>query len=351
MASLHKLSPTNRRRFIKTAGAATVAGLAGCTSTDDSGGDGDGGSNGSDYPDDLINFIVPYGEGGGTDIYARHFIPLVSEILDTPMQVENIEGAGATRGMTAISQADSDGYEIGMGVPPGTGIINYLAAPDQFEIDYADFTPIGIVGQSTHVIAVNPDLDVDYQGLIDLYQSGDISTFGGQEVGSMVHIGAIQARDNHGMEFDEYVAYDGTAPTFQAVASGEVPAGISSETGAEPFAEDGDIEVVADLSHHGGLVMDIPSVEDFGYDNIDQFSLVSRAIMGPLGLNESVVDKLEGAFEEAANSEESEQWEEETGNVVLWGDREDCREAWHGSLERIPEEVDMEMVREAIGYE
>jgi len=362
-------SVVNRRRFVQSTGVAAVAGFAGCSGGggggdggdggDGGGGDGgdggdgggDGGGGGSNYPSELINFIVPYGPGGGTDIYARHFVPLVSDILDNPMQVENIEGAGATRGMTEISMADPDGYEIGMGVPPGTGMLTYLAAPDTLQISYESFTPICVVGESTHVVMANPDLDVDYEGLIELYQSGEASSFGGQAVGSMVHIAALQTRDNHGMDFDEYIAYDGSGPTAQAVASGEVAAGIASETAAQPFAEEGDVEVVADLSDNGGLVMDIPSVTDYGYDNVNQFSVVSRAVLGPEGLSENVVDTLEGAFEEAVKSDASAQWEEETGNVVVWGDREVCRERWHGALETIPEQVDMEMIREEMGIE
>ena len=359
-------SVVNRRRFVQSTGVAAIAGLAGCSgNSDGNGGDGggdggngsgDGGDNSggggeSNYPNQLINFIVPYGPGGGTDIYARHFVPLVSDILSNPMQVENIEGAGATRGMTEISKAEPNGYTIGMGVPPGTGMITYLAAPDSLEISYESFTPICIVGESTHVVMANPDLGVDYEGLIELYQSGEASSFGGQAVGSMVHIAALQIRDNHGMDFNEYIAYDGSGPTAQAIASGDIAAGIASETAAEPFAEEGDVEVIADLSDNGGLVMDIPSVTDYGYENVNQFSIVSRAILGPEGLPENVVDTLEGAFEEAVKSEESAQWEEETGNVVTWGDREVCRDRWHGALERIPQQVDMEMIREEMGVE
>lgn len=331
---------TNRRTVLKYAGALSATGLAGCL----------GGSDG-DYPDGTITLIVPYGEGGGTDIYARHFGDLLSNILDVPFQIDNVPGGGGVIGVTEAYNSQPDGYTYLFGVGPGVGMFQYLADPDSVSAEYEEFEPVGVMGAGTHVVAAGPDFEGDYADIVDQYADGELSTIGGQQPGSNVSVSAVLMQDDHGATWEEYVGYDGSAPVGQAVASGEVPVGLSSESALEPFDEEGNLTVVADLSGEGGIATDIPSVVDYGYDDQDFISIVYRLLLGPPGTDEDQREVVEDALAEAVESEETEQWVENTGNDAEFGDQDRVREVWHGRLEEIPEQVDMDAVRELMGVE
>jgi len=58
--------------------------------------------------------LVPFGAGGGTDVPARFFAAEMEEILGKNIVVSNVEGAGGTVGATQLSEADADGYNLGM---------------------------------------------------------------------------------------------------------------------------------------------------------------------------------------------------------------------------------------------
>ena len=67
------------------------------------------------YPSKPINFIVPYGAGGGADSRSRQICNLLSVELGQPVIVENKAGAGGNIGTDFIAKANPDGYTIGMG--------------------------------------------------------------------------------------------------------------------------------------------------------------------------------------------------------------------------------------------
>ncbi|QLG60290.1 Bug family tripartite tricarboxylate transporter substrate binding protein [Halorarum salinum] len=344
----------NRRRFVKYTGGSSIAALAGCLGGggDDNGdgnGDGNGGGNGGgdDFPSDTFNTIVPYAEGGGSDAYARHFTAELADITGTDYQVENLPGAGATRGMTVLHDRPANGYHMGLASPPASGLMTYLLEPDRLDWDYSDFSGLAVVGRSTTIVTANPDLGIeDYEDLAERVRSGEFTTTGGPGLGGIEHVAYVFMKENHDMPIEDFVAYDGCGPTQQAVASGEIPFGICSEPSAQPFIESGDVEPIADITTSGGLISDIPSVADFGYADMDSFGYPTRCLLGPPGVPEERREALSQAFKEATETESTQQWEEETGNAVLWGDHEEAEQAWKGAIESIPEEVNLDAVRE-----
>ncbi|GAB3031494.1 Bug family tripartite tricarboxylate transporter substrate binding protein [Natronobiforma cellulositropha] len=346
-------SRANRRAFLASVGAVSAFGLAGCTGNgdDDSGGSDDGGNGnggGDDFPSENIRLVVPFGPGGGTDIYARHFAPETSQYIDTTIAIDNIEGAGGALGLTDAYNSDPDGHTLGFGVPPGTSMLGYVAAPENFDIEYENFEPVGIMGLNTNVVMANPDLGIDYQDAVDMYQSGDLTTIGAHQHGQATHVASVVARENHGLAWEEYVSYDGSGDIAQAVASGEIPVGLVSEPAAVPFMEDGSVDIIADVSSYGGITTELPSVTDYGFDDMD-YLVLSRAWLAPPGTPEEPRQIIAEALEEACNSEATAEWAEDTGNDVTFGGIEECRESWHGALEAIPEAVDIDMLREEMG--
>jgi tripartite-type tricarboxylate transporter receptor subunit TctC len=65
------------------------------------------------YPNRPIDFIVPWGTGGGADGMAREIGSLVQPILGVALPVSNVPGASGNTGLAQVLNGKADGYTIG----------------------------------------------------------------------------------------------------------------------------------------------------------------------------------------------------------------------------------------------
>lgn len=321
----------NRRKALTAIGSAAVAGLAGCA----------GNGNGDDYPARDIRHIVPYGPGGGVDAYAQGYTPAVSEELGVNIEIDYIEGAAGLRGLGELSGADPDGYTIGMASPPAETLPALLEDPD---FDMTELTGIARVGFSSLTGIVNADYGIEsYSELVDAYQSGEFTQCAGLGEGGMQHAAALTARDTHGLDFDSYVAYGGTGAVEEAVISDEVPFGFGTDAGFQSAVDAGNAYPVAIASSDpSGVFPDWPTMVDEGFENIDFIGVLNRLWVGPPDMPDDVQQTLESAFEAAYNSDQVQEWSEDTGNAIIFEDGQAVEDAIQNSIEQIPEAVDMD---------
>src|ERR1044071_9536755 len=73
------------------------------------------------YPTRNIDFMVPYGPGGGFDLYARAVGRVMERHLPKGIKVigPSPPGAGSGAGTAAMTRAAPDGYTMGMVDLPG----------------------------------------------------------------------------------------------------------------------------------------------------------------------------------------------------------------------------------------
>ncbi len=75
------------------------------------------------FPDREIKVVVPFTAGGPTDVVARTMAEAMRKHLNSPVVVENLDGAGGTRGPSVVAKAKPDGHtvlihHIGMSTAP-----------------------------------------------------------------------------------------------------------------------------------------------------------------------------------------------------------------------------------------
>jgi tripartite-type tricarboxylate transporter receptor subunit TctC len=68
------------------------------------------------YPSRPVTLVVPFGPGGTSDIMARFLQQPLADQLGVPVVIDNKAGAGGAIGMTALKNAQADGYTIGLSV-------------------------------------------------------------------------------------------------------------------------------------------------------------------------------------------------------------------------------------------
>ena len=64
------------------------------------------------YPTRPIRIVVASAPGGGTDLTGRNVARTMSDLLRSPVIVENRPGAGSTTGTDAAARATPDGYTL-----------------------------------------------------------------------------------------------------------------------------------------------------------------------------------------------------------------------------------------------
>ena len=95
------------------------------------------------YPSRPIDFVVPWGPGGGADQVARKLSQLLEPELKVSLPVVNVPGATGQTGHAKLMSANADGYTIEV----MTGDTFALLASPNSKLKLADFIPLGIVIQ------------------------------------------------------------------------------------------------------------------------------------------------------------------------------------------------------------
>ena len=351
----------HRRDFVKTAGAVgTVgaAGLAGCLGDDDSNGNGSGNGNGNgngngepDFPTDALTWMIPWSEGGGTDQYARQLAPLIDESLGQPVEIDNRPGAGSLVGSQWLTEQAGDGYTFGAANSPALEFTWYTEEIDDWSVE--SFEPIAYVGVFGYTLVANAEYGItDFGALRDAYNDGELENFAYQGVGSDSHWLTMTLRDEYDLGFQNAVPYDGGGPVMEAVVSDEVPAGFATNAAAQAQVEDGVVDMVVnlmdvDLDH---AFPDLDYISNYG-DSLAWLTENRLTLIAPEGTPETERQAIADAAEYATGHESTDEWVEETGNVIEYGDMDAAADHLEESLERIRENVDVEAFQQLIEEE
>jgi tripartite-type tricarboxylate transporter receptor subunit TctC len=114
----------------------------------------------ADFSGKRIEWIVPFQEGGGTDVWAR-FIqpPLARELPGKPtIIIRNVPGGGSTTGANQFAQrAKPDGLTL-LGTS-GSTQFPYLLDDPRVKYDYKDWTPLW-ASPTGGVVYVRPELGI-----------------------------------------------------------------------------------------------------------------------------------------------------------------------------------------------
>lgn len=113
-----------------------------------------------DFAGETVEWTIPFGVGGGTDVWARFFAPRLSgQLPGTPdVVVMNVPGGGSITGANQFARrASEDGLSI-LGTSASTQFPAILG-DRRVRYDYADWTPI-LASPTGGVVYVAPEVGV-----------------------------------------------------------------------------------------------------------------------------------------------------------------------------------------------
>ncbi|MEQ1717927.1 MAG: tripartite tricarboxylate transporter substrate binding protein [Hyphomicrobium sp.] len=251
------------------------------------------------YPERPIRVIIPFPPGGVYDSVGR---PLAERLRLHLGQVviENLAGAGGTRGAAMAVRAQPDGYTLFLG---GTGalVITPLASRRPLYDPLIDFEPISrlaVVGLSISVHPSIPARDLKAMLSYTRANSGQL-TFGSSGTGTLNHLTVELFKKLAGTPSVPHVPHSGAGALLNDVVGGHIPLAVVNVTGnVLALHREGKIRLLA-VTNAERLdgAPDIPTTAEAGFPELD--ALVFAGLFAPKGTPRAIIDQIAEATKKA----------------------------------------------------
>jgi tripartite-type tricarboxylate transporter receptor subunit TctC len=251
----------------------------------------------AEWPEQPIEFIIPFGAGGSADIEGRLLADEMGKLLGVPVVPVNKPGGGGAVTYTHVKNAKPDGYTIAWSSTSILTTTNLGNVP--FKHDALDH--LGQVEYQPMPFSVKGDAPwqtlqefADYcranPGKIKIANSG---------TGSATHLASLAMVNAMGCEVIHLPV--GVKRRNATVLSGEADAMNAPLTASLNLARAGKIRLLAvPSSKRNAVIPDVPTAKEQGFDAVQD---LFRSLSVPKGTPADIKAKLTDAMVKAANSE------------------------------------------------
>jgi len=254
-----------------------------------------------EYPNRVVQLIVPYPPGGGVDTEGRVIAQKLSEALAQRVIVVNKPGGGSVIGVRDAAKATPDGYTIlmlvtGASLPANTG----------YDLQ-KDFEPIGLIASIPIVIMANPSVPVKSMSEVLAFakkQPGKL-TVGTPPAPTLNYFGAEAFKALAGADMT-IVTYKGTGPLTTDLLGGHVMLGFNTLPPAIGNIKAGKIKALAVAAPQRlAAIPDVPTTAESGLPGLD--IVLYYGLVAPAGTPKSIIERLNKELRTIVNSEDVKQ--------------------------------------------
>jgi len=248
------------------------------------------------WPSRQITLIVPFPPGGSTDVIARVMAERMRPLLNQPVIIENVGGAGGSIGVGRVARAAPDGYTIDIGQwDTHVGGVIYSLNYDLQK----DFEPIGL-------LSINPQLMVGRRNLpADDLRS--LVTWMKANPGKATLVNQLASAQLTGQVLQhltgtnlQLIPYRGAGPAMTDLLAEQVDLMVSQAAVVLPNLQAGTIKPIANLSPRRSLaVPEIPTSDESGVPGL--YASGWFGFFAPKGTPKDVVAKLNAAMMRVLN--------------------------------------------------
>ena len=250
------------------------------------------------FPPKVIKIVIPFGAGGNADAIVRLYAQKMSELLNTPIVIENKPGGAQMIGIRALKASRPDGSTLLAAV--GSALVQNPALRKHLSYDpLKDFSLLGLTATNPGVIFITPDLPVHSIGELVAYSTshpGELN-YGSAGIGTAGHLHAEALFSLTGIKMT-HVPYGADAEVIREVMAGRVHMGIMTTTNTVPFVKAGKIRALAvEATQRLPYLPEVPTVSETdvkGLGGLEPHTFVS--LVGPAGMPASVVTQLNEAI-------------------------------------------------------
>ncbi len=255
------------------------------------------------FPDRPLRFVIPYGTGGSPDVIARLIGQQVSELLKTPVVVENRPGANGIIAAQAVAKERPDGYTL-LVADTGHLAINPNLYSNLPYNPVADFDPVKLAVVTPLFMAVRSDLPVNSVAELVEYaraNPGKLS-YASSGNGSPHHLGMEQFKllTNTDMM---HVPFKGVAESVPSLVAGRTDLMLVALSSIRPHIQSGKVRVLGIGSlKESSLMPGVPPVADGGAPGFIALSRIGFVV--PAGTPEDRINILADAITRALEAPE-----------------------------------------------
>src|SRR6266567_3100972 len=264
------------------------------------------------YPSKPIKLVVAQPPGGQTDVIVRLLGDRLSELWKTPTVVEYHGGAGGTIGADLVAKAPADGYTLLAGGLSNLAIAAALVKDLRYD-PIRDFAPVGGMARVPYALAVNRSVPATTLPELIAYARAHPGrlTYGSGGIASSSSLGAEMLKSMAEIDI-VHVAYRGTAPSIQALVSGEVDMMFADLSLLAPHAKGGTLRLIAAAgAKRATAAPELPTVVEQG---VPGFAIEPwYGVVAPVGTPPDVLAKLAEGLHETVRTREIVQRLEQLG--------------------------------------
>lgn len=243
---------------------------------------------GAPYPERPVKIVLGFTAGGPTDVPARKIALLLTNLLKTPVLVENRPGAGGKIAAEYTLSQPADGYTLLLctHVDAANAVLFH-------KISYTlnDLQPISLISKYSYAVAVASSVPVTTLQEFIAYAKahpGEIN-YAQVGVGSQIEFLAKQFQRLAGIEMTA-IPYKGTAEAMQDLLAGRTQFIVGSLSSTLPLQDQGRVKVLAVTSKT--RVASNPKIPSLFESGIPMEGFGWLGLCGQKGLPAAIVDTL-----------------------------------------------------------
>lgn len=268
------------------------------------------------YPSKPIRIVVGFPPGTGPDTIIRQITQKLSEQNGWSLIVENKPGQGSSLAATEVAKAAPDGYTLLFSATAALATNPNLYKNLRYD-PVKDFTPITRIIDLPLVLLVNGSSH--YKSMNDLIADAKTKpgalNYASVGNGSTSHLIMAMLAKRTGVEIT-HIPFKGSAEIVPALLSGNVHAVFDSTVVGITQGKAGKLKVLAvSTDKRISALPDVPTVAEAGVPGFDMAAWYG--MLGPRGLPQPVVQRLNQDFARAVNSPDLRERLENQGTPVV----------------------------------
>lgn len=216
-----------------------------------------------EFPSKSINYIIPFGPGGESDISARHQQAFFKKMFGQDLVISYKPGGGGAVGWSQLNSMPADGYTwMGINLP------HIVIKPAQKDVGFTtdDVAGFYMFHYTPDAIVVNASSDIKSVEDFIKYakdKPGEL-TLSGSGKGTANHLAQVTFDKLAGIK-TTYVAFKGTGAAVQALLGDQVKASWGYTSVGAKHADKVRMLAVAMEKRHPSFP-DVPTFKELGFD-------------------------------------------------------------------------------------
>jgi tripartite-type tricarboxylate transporter receptor subunit TctC len=248
------------------------------------------------YPNKPIKVVVPFGAGGGNDIFARLVGQKASEILGQTIVIENKPGAGGRIAAEYVLSQPRDGYTIFVGA---SGVMSIAAAayPNLSYHPTKTFVPLAMIADFPLILVVAKDHPAkNVKELVDWAKKNPNKANYAATSPAFI-IASELLKLESGMP-GTMIPYKSSNEMILSVMQGQTLLAISDGPPAMPMIKGDKVKALAVTgSKRSDQIPDVPSMAEAGFPGVN--TALWSGFFAPVNTPAPVIAKLEDALRKA----------------------------------------------------